>query len=76
MNRDIDVILSKMKNNFAYNKRIFLKYFSSLNYRDNLGNSLLHLIINGNGSERRKQLAINTQLILIVRIIVEIPLSI
>lgn len=63
MNRDIDVILSKMKNNFAYNKRIFLKYFSSLNYRDNLGNSLLHLIINGNGSERKKQLAINTLLI-------------
>lgn len=63
MNRDIDVILSKMKNNFAYNKKIFLKYFTSLNYRDTLGNSLLHLVISGNGSEGRKQLAINTLLI-------------
>ncbi|MGN1358435.1 MAG: AAA family ATPase [Bacilli bacterium] len=63
MNRDIDVILSKMKNNFAYNKKIFLKYFTSLDYRDTLGNSLLHLVISGNGSERHKQLAINTLLI-------------
>jgi len=58
----IDLILDKITNNILSNKDLFLKHFNSLDYRDKNYDSLLHLIIKGNGSYAQKKSAILTLL--------------
>lgn len=59
---NINMVLEKITNNLFNNKELFLKYFNSLDYCNKDYDSLLHLIIKGDGTYSQKIQAITTLL--------------